>query len=136
LLPKTKEFYYNHLVMNIPPAPTPSVDSDEINKMLPDLELTPTVSSVELDKMVEEYTAIDSIIEAYKARLTLMKDNIISKYIEGARPTEASRAAISYSKSTRTSIDSSKLKEEDPDLYDKYSKTSEYVKWNIKKFKK
>jgi len=136
LLPETKKFYDNHLVMNIPPAPTPSIDSDEITNILPDIENTPTVSSEELDKMLEDYNSLDSVIRASETRLNILKDNIISKYIEGARPTETSKSIISYSKVTRPSFDSNKFKEENPDLYQKYTNPSSYVKWNIKKPKR
>lgn len=136
LIPETKKFYNDHILMGIPPKPIPSIDSDEINKMLPEVGLKPTVSSEELDAMLEEYASLDDVNRSTELALNIMKDRIIQKFIEGSRPTEKSSMSVSFSKSNRTSVNSAKLKEEMPDIYDKYSSQTTYTKWNFKRNKK
>lgn len=77
-----------------------------------------------LDDILSEYEAISKQKKFVDNKEKELKNNIIA-FMGASQIGSSSRYSVSYKPQTRTSLDSTTLKKEMPDIYSKYSKTSE-----------
>lgn len=94
-------------------------------------ELEATKEGIKLIKQVQKAKVQFQIMEEKLKELflTTMEENNIKKYISP----DGTFKVTYYEETTQNRIDSKKLKEEQPDIYNKYLKTSNkkaYVKFN------
>jgi putative phage-type endonuclease len=133
LLDTAKDFWENNVLIKNPPLVDGSEASTDLLKSLypssdPGTELTLPEDAAELierrDELKEQVKELDAQIDECENKLKdLLKTNEVG--VIGERK-------VTWKTYSKTSIDSKKLKEDQPDIYQKYCKTSSYRKFDVK----
>lgn len=135
LIEAEREFWENYVIPRIEPAPDGSPKAAEAIRQLyghGDDDITVGIHGY--DKELARYDEIDALRkklereqEAIKQKLQLeMKDATLAY---------AGNKVITWKNIASTRIDSKRLKAEQPDIYERFSKTSEYRRFEIKEAK-
>lgn len=129
LLSDTEKFYRINLLQGIPPMLNPALDKEDAVKALDNMPKTFSYSD-ELSGKCEHYLYLKSNIKELSAEADALQQEILQGYYSGVLPTGA--YSVSISKATRSGIDTAKLKEEYPDVYEACVTTSEFTRNTIK----
>ena len=89
------------------------------------------ILSDDLDESLSRYDEIVSNMSKLKSEKEMIEQNIMSLMKENEIAYVKSRK-ITWKKVQRTSFDAKALKEEDPEIYNKYSKTTSIRMFKIK----
>ena len=129
LLKKTKDFYEINLQMKIPPAPMLSKDVEESVSLL-----EATTDEIVLDDSMNEditdYLRIKAQIEELETQEKIIANSIFSKYAAGKRPSSPLHS-VKFTTVQSTRLDTKRIKEECPDIYDKYGIVSKSIRKTI-----
>ncbi|MBB5148210.1 YqaJ viral recombinase family nuclease [Ureibacillus thermosphaericus] len=124
MIQREKEFWENHVLAGVPPAIDGSPSATELlNKLYP----TDNGETVMLDSETEQLIeAIESLKAEKKQIEEQLKayENQLKMTLEDASVGVTNRFKITYKAVTQNRIDSKRLKEEHPEIYEKYLKSS------------
>lgn len=124
MIEREKDFWYNHVLAGQPPAIDGSPSATELlNKLYP----TDNGETVMLDSETEQLIkAIESLKAEKKQIEEQLKtyENQLKMSLEDASIGVTNRFKITYKAVTQNRIDSKRLKEEHPEIYEKYLKPS------------
>lgn len=129
----SKTFWFENILKKIPPVVDGTNASvNIINKMYPIATENSTIELTEealnyINRIEELKADIKSLEEEQKYNENQLKDLLKDNEIGMVQDRK-----IIWKNQIRTSLDSKRLKEEQPDLFAKYSKTSSYRKFEIK----
>lgn len=118
------DFWHNHIIPRIPPAPGSTKDALQeypISSPLKEIDADQTII-----KKVEELATINSKISELKEK----EEDIKTKIMEYMRDAERLNTPLGYSviwkQCTQSRVDVNKLKTEHPEIYSEYLKTSQF----------
>lgn len=127
-------YFWNEFVLKgIPPA-VKSMDSELINNAFPN-----SVDTTEIVDLDDEYTRMIETLEGLKEDKKAIENKIKEienkiKFAMGDKPVaKANWYLIQWKNTERETIDTNKLKENHPDIYEKYRKITNYRRFSIKK---
>ncbi len=124
LLKKSKEFYEYNMTMHVPPKFTTELDKDDINAAMIATADKPTKETEEITEAARKYKDINKQIKDLETEKKLVLTDITNRYLDGERSND-SKVKIKFTVTTRSDIDKAKLKEEHPEIYEQYLKTTE-----------
>ena len=127
-----KDFWEEHILPQIPPEPD---GSNEYTEIIRNKYRTSIPESIELESSFADKLMIrDSIEEQIKSLETDKKmiDQEIQLQMQENERAVVGKRVITWKPQSRTSIDTKKLKEEAPELYEQYSKTTNSRVFKIK----
>ena len=136
LIAREKEFWMGHVEKNFPPAWDGSSASEEVlTRLHPEANGTEILlPEGETNDLAEEYKKLhaqvkelETIRDAYKQRLQSM--------LGSAERGSTLSWDILWKNTSRTDIDSKRLKAEEPALYERFLRTSVYRRFDVKKIK-
>ncbi len=132
ILPILDDFWNNHVLKLQEPA-VQSADNDLFNSLFPveKLEEEPITFDVDFDAIGREYLEIKQRQKEDKKRLEELQAQIkqhLSNHVRGYSPLHE----FVWSPRTRTSVDSTYLRANYPDIYDECTKTTEYRQMSVK----
>lgn len=126
------DFWNNHVLPGIIPDPDGSEIYDDIlQKYFKDVKKEKTIELIGFDeelKRRQELLLLQDKLEAEKNAI----DQKLKLYMKDSEYAVNDRYRISWSGVKKSSIDSKRLKEEQPDIYSKYLKSSEYRRFVVK----
>jgi predicted phage-related endonuclease len=126
------DFWNNHVLPRIIPDPDGSEIYDDIlQKYFKDVKKEKTIELIGFDeelKRRQELLLLQDKLEAEKNAI----DQKLKLYMKDSEYAVNDRYRISWSGVKKSSIDSKRLKEEQPDIYSKYLKSSEYRRFVVK----
>lgn len=129
------DFWQNHVMKQIPPEPSGQKDSLETIK---DLCSEPvedkSVYIPGLDAMLAEYKEYSSIVKEFETKRDSIKGKIQMK-MDDAEISDGIKYGCTWKRSTRTGIDTERLKREAPDIYKKYCKVTPTRTFRVKTIK-
>ena len=135
LIQAEKDFWENHIIARIPPPPDGSEAAGEILKgMYPratDLSLVPIYGKEDKIQTILDLKEQIKALEKQQDKLEQEIQSEIGQH-DGA---EANGFRVYWKNQSRTGVDSKKLKEAYPEVYQDVLKTSEYRKFDIKSLK-
>lgn len=124
MIEREKDFWYNHVLAGQPPAIDGSTSATELlNKLYP----TDNGETVMLDSETEQLIeAIESLKNEKKQIEEQLKayENQLKMTLKDASVGLTQRFKVTYKTITQNRIDSKRLKEEHPEIYEKYLKPS------------
>lgn len=138
LLAKCEDLWVNHILKGVPPEPVvclPDVDKDAMDAMYTathdecqadDVEL----SEDELDKLKVLKESMEAAEEKYK----IYVNSLMFRVGNGNATFKGKKVGYHVSRKGTTSVDSSRLKNEYPDIYNKVLKTgspTSYMVWKV-----
>lgn len=122
MIEREKDFWYNHVLAGQPPAIDGSTSATELlNKLYPIDNGETVMLDSETEQLIE---AIESLKNEKKQIEEQLKayENQLKMTLEDASVGLTQRFKVTYKTITQNRIDSKKLKEEYPEIYEKYSK--------------
>lgn len=132
MIKREKDFWENHVLAQVPPPIDGSPSAAELlNKLYP----TDNGEAIMLDSKTER---LIEAIEALKAEKKQLEEqlktyeNQLKMVLEDASEGFSSRFRVTYKAITSNRIDSKRLKEELPEIYEKYTKPSISRRLSIK----
>lgn len=133
LIDREKDFWENHVLAHVaPPIDGSNAASELLKKMYPQDDGTAIMLTKEDETILD---ALEVILEEIKVLETQKKEyeNQLKLKLESATEAHSPRHKLTYKTITSNRIDSKKLKEEAPDVYEKYTKYSSSRRLIIKK---
>lgn len=124
LIRKSKEFYEYNMTLKNAPKLNPELDKEDIIEGLIKTEAVPTRETEEITESARKYRELNKEIKALEDRKKLVLTDITNRYLDGERSNDSS-VKIKFTVTSRTSLDITRIKEEEPEIYQKYSKVSE-----------
>lgn len=133
LIEREKDFWENHVLADVPP-PIDGSDaaSDLLKKMYPDDDGTAVMLTKEDETVLD---AIEALSDEIKQLETQKKEyeNQIKLKLETASEAHSPRHKLTFKTVVSNRIDSKRLKEEVPEVYEKFTKPSSARRLTIKK---
>ena len=129
MISKTKTFWTLNVEMRMPPIYSATLDKADIAE-----DIKKEVVIVEDESMnydVAQYKRLTKDLKNLEKEVNTMKDIIVTKFMEGKRPTSP-LCKVSISTYTTKRFDSAKFKEDHPDEYNNYVKENTVTKIDIK----
>lgn len=125
--------WWNKYIINdeIPEIDGSDSTLDTINLFNGNKELLPSKDISKINNVIEEYQQLIDQRKFIEKKEKELK-NIIISTLENAEVGISNNFTVAYKPQTRTSIDSSLLKKELPNIYDKFSKSTEFRTLKIK----
>lgn len=123
LLKLEVDFWNQYIVPDVRPEADGSESAANTIKTLWKAEADDSACMYSDNKSIERYLALGEQIKSLEKQMSEIKQNVIL-HMEGSNTGFTSDYNISYKESTRTSIDSKKLKSEYPKIYAECSKTT------------
>jgi putative phage-type endonuclease len=127
-----KDFWENNILANVPPSPD---GTDQYSEMLKDKYSSSITSTIELKSIFEQkLKRRDELIELIDGMETEKKqiDQEIQVEMEENDRAILGDRVITWKSQNRATVDSKRLKEEQPDIYKAYSKTSTSRPFKVK----
>ena len=124
LIKKSKEFYEYNMTLKIAPKLNPELDKDAVIDSLNKLDETKTTPTEEITESARKYRDLNKQIKVLEGEKKLALTDVVNRYLNGERSNDNS-VKIKLSLISRTSLNITKLKEEEPEIYQKYSEVSE-----------
>jgi len=125
LLKMSREFFEFNMNLKNPPKLDPELDKDAVIDSLNKLgETENTRETEEITEAARKYRDVNKQIKDLEAQKKLYLTDITNRYLDGERSNDSS-VKIKFSVTSRTSLDITRIKEEEPEIYQKYSKVSE-----------
>jgi putative phage-type endonuclease len=125
-------FWNNHVVPGIPPEWDGSAaSSDLLDKMYPNAQKNQIVLPSKADELINEFEKAKENEKFWKGE----KDkyaNQLKGFLEDNEVGATEDRKVFWKNQSRSSIDSKKLREEEPEIYNKYIKTSTFRKFEVK----
>lgn len=130
------DFWTNYVMKKEMPAPDGSESSTEALKaFFPEAVSEYEVVDYSFDHLVEDYKEFARLERFYKTEKERVKDIACGKIGQNSYGRGA-KWQCSWKPTSRTTIDSARLKKELPSIYAKYAKTSTTRRFNTKEIKK
>lgn len=133
LIEREKEFWENHVLADVaPPIDGSNAAGELLKKMYPQDDGTAIMLTKDDETILD---ALEALTEEIKSLETQKKEyeNRIKLKLESATEAHSPRHKLTYKTVVSNRIDSKKLKEEAPDVYEKYTKPSSSRRLTIKK---
>lgn len=132
ILPTLKDFWINH-VLKLQEPKVQSADNELFSNLFPSdkLEEEPITFEQDFEAIGKEYLEIKQRQKEDKKRIEELQAQIkqhLSTHIRGYSPSYE----FTWSPRTRTSVDSTYLRTNYPDIYDECTKTTEYRQMSVK----
>ena len=132
MIQREKDFWENHVLAGVPPAIDGSPSAAELlNKLYP----TDNGETVMLDSEAEQLIEAIESLKADKKQIEeqlKVYENQLKMTLEDASVGVTNRFKVTYKAITTNRIDSKRLKEEHPEIYEKYTKPSVSRRLTIK----
>lgn len=119
---QVKSFWFNHVIADVPPDPT--CFDDVLHRWSKHVVGKQVEANFEQIKLGEELVTVQNRQKADKAREDEIKLKIVSTMQDAEMMISQGKTLFTYKEQSSTRIDSTLLKKEEPDLFEKYSKTS------------
>ena len=119
---QVKAFWFNHVVADVPPDPT--CFDDVLHRWSNHVVGKQVEADFNHIKLAEELITVQSRQKADKAREDEIKLQIVTTMQDAEMMISQGKAICTYKEQSSTRIDSTLLKKEQPELFEKYSKTS------------
>lgn len=119
---QVKSFWFNHVIADVPPDPT--CFDDVLHRWSKHVVGKQVEANFEQIKLGEELVAVQNRQKSDKAREDEIKLKIVSTMQDAEMMISQGKTLFTYKEQSSTRIDSTLLKKVDPDLFEKYSKTS------------
>jgi len=137
LLKICKEFWYNNVLERVPPTPK---TIDDINKLFTESNEIRMESTEEVNTVINHYKKtkleiheIENKLKPLKLKEKQLKEKLaLSMEDAEVLTNDKDEEILNYKIVNRKTVDTNKLKNELPNIYDKYIKTSTYRKLTIK----
>jgi putative phage-type endonuclease len=130
------DFWRSYVDVNIPPEADGSDSSMEaLRQLYPKSSETRAELPAEVDQLLDMYTAAKEQEAAFKKRKQEMQARVVSVLKDAGYGTTDSYN-VSYKSQSRTTLDSKRLKADMPDIFEKYSSTSDTRVFRVKKINK
>lgn len=133
LIEREKDFWENHVLADVaPPIDGSNAAGELLKKMYPQDDSTAIMLTKDDETILD---ALEALTEEIKSLETQKKEyeNRIKLKLESATEAHSPRHKLTYKTIVSNRIDSKKLKEEAPDVYEKYVKPSSSRRLTIKK---
>lgn len=119
---QVKAFWFNHVVADVPPDPT--CFDDVLHRWSNHVVGKQVEADFNHIKLAQELITVQSRQKADKAREDEIKLQIVTTMQDAEMMISQGKTICTYKEQSSTRIDSTLLKKEEPDLFEKYSKTS------------
>lgn len=119
---QVKSFWFNHVIADVPPDPT--CFDDVLHRWSKHVVGKQVEANFEQIKLGEELVTVQNRQKSDKAREDEIKLKIVSTMQDAEMMISQGKTLFTYKEQSSTRIDSTLLKKEEPDLFEKYSKTS------------
>ncbi|MCM1958003.1 YqaJ viral recombinase family protein [Acinetobacter modestus] len=119
---QVKAFWFNHVIADVPPDPT--CFDDVLHRWSKHVVGKQVEATFEQIKLGEELVSVQNRQKADKAREDEIKLSLASSMQDAEMMVNQGKTLFTYKEQSSTRIDSTLLKKEEPDLFEKYSKTS------------
>ncbi len=119
---QVKAFWFNHVIADVPPDPT--CFDDVLHRWSKHVVGKQVEATFEQIKLNEELIAVQGRQKADKAREDEIKLTLVSSMQDAEMMISQGMTICTYKEQSSTRIDSTLLKKEQPELFEKYSKTS------------
>lgn len=132
LIRAEKDFWENHVMANIPPDPDGTDSAGEIIEGMFVASKAVAVPLYGYENKIEEYMYLENQIKELEKKANAIKQNL---QLELGENEEANTDffKITWKPQTRATLNTQKLKEEMPEVYEKYIKTTSTRRFMIKK---
>lgn len=130
-----RDFWENHVMKNVPPELDGSLASTELVKrmypraILPAIDLPSQAKDLVAD--LENVKAELKLLEERKSELENKLKHLLGEHEEG----RIGDTVVTWKNVESKRIDTNRLKQEKPDIYEQYLKTSTYRKFDVRKMK-
>lgn len=119
---QVKAFWFNHVIADVPPDPT--CFDDVLHRWSNHVVGKQIEADFEHIKLAEELITVQGRQKADKAREDEIKLKIVSTMQDAEMMISQGKSICTYKEQSSTRIDSTLLKKEEPELFEKYCKTS------------
>ena len=127
-----KDFWYSHIIPGVIPDPDGSKTYDDIlQEYFKDVKKEKTIELIGFDDELRRRHELTLLQEKLEAEKNVI-DQHIKLYMKDSEYAVNSRYHISWSGITKNTVDAKRLKEEEPDIYARYLKSSEYRRFTVK----
>lgn len=135
MIEKEREFWEENVLKNIPPEVDGSSDTEEIlNSLYPSAKNESIVLSPNADQIIEELQDLKAKAKELDSEIT-ERENILKQMLGENEAGKASNHWVFWKNFTSKRFDTTRFKNDNPDLYNAYTKESEYRKFTIKEVK-
>lgn len=132
ILSKTKDFYTNNMCMKIPPAIKASIDTEDVVERAKTISKTDTYEEdSKLNVLIANYLEYEGRRKELEKTCSNLKDEIIALHLDGKCPVDKI-FKVNLSVCNTRRFNSTKFKEDHPDMYEQYLSDSSYTKFSIK----
>lgn len=121
LIERCREFWFEHVLKNVPPAPQ---TADDAAKLFPKDSGEMIEATNDMAAKIGDFINLDARIKALAAEKDALKDAICAFIGDKTGLTIGGNVACTYKASTRNIINSAALKKAEPEIYQQYLKTS------------
>lgn len=132
MIEREKDFWENHVLANVPPPidGTPSA-AEFISKMFPQDDGSAIMLDSQMNTIIEALNAIKDEEKRLK-ETKLLYENQIKRALETAAEGHTHSYRVSYKTVVSNRVDTKRLKEEQPEIYERYVKESASRRLTIK----
>jgi predicted phage-related endonuclease len=135
MIEKEKEFWEENVLKNIPPEVDGSSDTEEIlNSLYPSANNESIELSPNADQVIKELQDLKAKAKELDSEIT-ERENILKQMLGENEAGRASNHWVFWKNFTSKRFDTTRFKNDNPDLYKAYTKESEYRKFTIKEVK-
>lgn len=128
LIEAEKDFWENHVLKQIPPAPDGSESTSEIIKQLfPEAREREEVALFGLEEKIEQYLSLDAKIKELERERDALKQEL-QLAMADAEIGRAQGYIVEWKNQTRQALDTQRLKKEQAEIYTKYLKPAQTVR--------
>lgn len=132
MIQREKDFWENHVLAQVPPPIDGSPSATELlNKLYPTDNGETIMLDSETERLIEAIEALKAEKKQLEEQLKTY-ENQLKMVLEDASEGVSSRFRVTYKAITSNRIDSKRLKEELPEIYEKYTKPSISRRLSIK----
>ena len=131
LLTTSKRFYDVNMMMGIPPRINLPIDKDEALSMVAKTVDVPTHADAELTALAIEVKELKKKIKSLEKDVNDKTSEILDRYQKGGR-SNSPLVKVSVSVISSKKLNTTRLKEEQPGIYEQYSEDSESLRTNIR----
>jgi putative phage-type endonuclease len=128
LIEAEKDFWENHVLKQIPPAPDGSESTSEIIKQLfPEAREREEVALFGYEDKIEQYLQLDSQVKKLEKQRDALKQEL-QLALSDAEIGRAQGYVVEWKNQVRQTLDTQKLKKEQTEIYEKYLKPAHTVR--------
>ena len=128
LIEAEKDFWENHVLKQIPPAPDGSESTSEIIKQLfPEAREREEVALFGYEDKIEQYLQLDSQVKKLEKQRDALKQEL-QLALSDAEIGRAQGYVVVWKNQVRQTLDTQKLKKEQAEIYQKYLKPAQTVR--------